>query len=185
MTDDALIPPPLDAYETLKPDEPGWTVQGGDPLGGPLLRIWAAFTRLRAGVITPGAVNTVFEEIRAAANRHPPENERERDGLLIRATRTEEVSWNMDVYLKGEAKFEEQLHEADDEPDALARIDLHDYRVRAVSKINNAVAELVEIDEELAKRDFDAGGMPIIDGIIAELKALSDAIEPRRIMKRA
>ena len=28
-----ILEPALDAYVTAKPDEPTWTVQGGDPLG--------------------------------------------------------------------------------------------------------------------------------------------------------
>lgn len=175
---------PLDAYVTAKEGEPTWTVQGGDPLGGPLLRIWAAFARLRAGVITPGAVNTVFEEIRNAASRNMVPSEREQESVLIRATKTEEVSWDMDTYRSGRALVNETEVVKDDSPEELARIDLHDYRVRSAQKINDMVANLLEIDEELAKRGFDAGGMPIISVLVAELQATSEAIEPRRMMKR-
>src|SRR3982750_1163012 len=92
---------PLDAYVTAKPNEPTWTVQGGDPLGGPLLRIWAVFARIQAGVIPEQGTEFVYEQILKAANNNPPENERERDELLIRATKTEEVSWSMDTYRSG------------------------------------------------------------------------------------
>lgn len=182
MAEPELIPPPLDAYATAKPDEPTWTVQGGDPLGGPLLRIWAAFARLRAGVITPGAVNTVFEEVRTAANNRPPENERERDSLLIRASQTEDVSWDMDAYLKGHTH--ELVEETDDNtPEELERIDLHDYRVRSAQKLNNMVAELTEILHELGRRDPVTDYGPIT-GCVADIKDIAERVEPRRIFKK-
>lgn len=183
MDKDEITPPPLDAYATAKPDEPTWTVQGGDPLSAPLLRVWAAFARLMAGVVTPGVLDGIFAELRTAANNNLPENERDIDGLLIRATRTEEVSWDMDAYRKGGNHAEARVEAADDTPEELARIDLHDLRVRSTQKINNMVAELKEIDEELAKRGFTDARCYDSHLIVGRLQDLSHVIEPRRVMK--
>jgi hypothetical protein len=48
-TEEAEVVAPLDAYATAKPDEPTFTLQGGDPLAGPLVRTWAFLARRRAG----------------------------------------------------------------------------------------------------------------------------------------
>jgi hypothetical protein len=184
VTPEPIIEPPLDAHQTLKPDEPGWTVQGGDPLGGPLLRIWAVFARLQAGMITPGAVDGCFAEIRKAANNHLPENEREAKGLLIRATATEEVSWDMDAYRKGNHHVVEEQPAADATPLELERIDLHDLRVRVAQRLSGFRSETHELREALAERGYDDDLiLGLMDAIMHSLKFAYDAIEPRRMMK--
>lgn len=179
-------PAPLDAFDTAKPDEPIWTVQGGDPLGGPLLRVWALLARIRAGVtsISTGE-QTLWDAANAAANSKVS-SDREKQALLIRATETEKISWNMDSYRKGHS-FETEAQPADGTPDELARLDLHDYRVRAVGKVQNAVAELIEIREQLDKRGFLQGDGYYLEEFLrkvtTELQQISEVIEPRRLFR--
>lgn len=180
MTDEVV--PPLDAYATAKPDEPIWTVQGGDPLGGPLLRIWAVFARIRAGVIKGGETNVIFEQILKAANKNPPENEREKDDLLVRATLTEQISWDMDAYRKGNHHVEQEEEVA---PIALDRIDLHDLKVRAAQKLSSFRGELNEIREALQKAGYtEQEPLSDLKTAIYNLGLLKDMIEPRRLFRK-
>lgn len=144
-------PAPLDAFETAKPNEPIWTVQGGDPLGAPLLRIWSLFARICAGRIPQQGVEYVFEEIRKAATSNPPENEKALDELLIRATETEQISWSMDEYRKGQASEEQvQVERIDD----FERMDIFDVRRNAAQRISTFFSELNDFREELLKREW-------------------------------
>ncbi len=172
-----LSPAPLDAYETAKSSEPIWTVQGGDPLGAPLLRIWAHFARIQAGVITSGTLDAWFEQILRAANTHPPKNDAERDEFLTRATATEEISWAMDAYLRGdkqEVKTEKRVT-------AMQRIDLFDARRRCVQRIHNAIAELEQFKGELETFGFmwEELGYAFFS-VEEDMKGLARAVEVRR-----
>jgi hypothetical protein len=179
---------PLDAYITAKPNEPIWTVQGGDPLGGALLRIWALFARIQADVIPPQGVNYCFEQILTAANKHPPENEHERKELLIRATQTEYISWDMDAYRSGYTDARPETP-SENSLDVSARIDLHDARVRLAREISNMVGVLMEGREDLLKRGgFFCGEHDPLDAdwlsLIVGLKGLNDLVDPRRLFRK-
>jgi hypothetical protein len=178
-------PAPLDAFETAKADEPIWTVQGGDPLGPPLLRLWAIMARVRAGIASPNLLAQWLSGVKEVAESHSVKNDqREVDNLLVRATATEEISWAMDDYACGRHRQPDKPTEAvDTHLDELERIDLHDARVKASQRINNMVAELAEIDEALIKHDFTDARCANIHMIISELKNLGYVIEPRRIVK--
>jgi hypothetical protein len=180
---------PLDAYVTAAPDEPVWTVQGGDPLGGPLLRIWAVFARLQAGIITPGAVDGLFAEILGRANNSPPENDRERDGLLLRATATEEISWDMDAYRSGATDAAEpQKVGGENSLDEKARLDLHDRRVRVAQRLSNFAAEARELCDLLlpfaAEIPDEGGWLRDLQYISHVCSLASDRIEPRRLFRQ-
>lgn len=200
-----LPPAPLDAYATAKPDEPTWTVQGGDPLGGPLLLVWAHFARIQAGVVQQGIADNIFYKLLYAANNNPPENDREREALLIRATQTEEVSWDMDAYRAGHTAAEGLKTPAENSLDEKTRLDLHDFRVRSAQKINGMVYDLMEMAEYFSKAEFQTGDanamlLPIdpkwahlhslekqglLLFLLTELKRASQLIEPRRLFKRS
>lgn len=170
-------PAPLDAFESAKPNEPIWTVQGGDPLGAPLLRIWAVFARIQAGVITANCTNGVFEQILRAANNNPPANEREEEALLVRATATEEISWSFDRYLKHGAvsKGEEKEDRTFDE---FARLDIYDIRRRTASRISNFFSELHDYREQLKKHNWlDEELDNQIEGTICALKSIEAKIK--------
>lgn len=180
-------PAPLDAFETAKPNEPIWTVQGGDPLGPPLLRLWAVLARLRAGrPLTTGSLSAWLDGVREVAESHSvADSERESSNLLVRATATEEISWAMDDYARGDhgQSVAQPAAAAETHLDELERIDLHDLRVRAVQRINNMAAELTEIDSALAAHGFTDARCGNVHMIISELKNLTAVVEPRRMMK--
>lgn len=196
------IPAPLDAYETAKPDEPTWTVQGGDPLGAPLLRVWAIFARIQAGVIPDQGTEAVYAQLLKAANNNPPENDREKHGLLLRATQTEEVSWSMDDYRAGRTAAEGSKSPAENSLDEKARLDLHDFRVRSAQKLNDMVYELTAMLDYFRAAEFqtgDANAMLMPTGNVKlhaldkqglllflreELKRTCELVEPRRLFKK-
>lgn len=173
----------LDAYQTLKPGEPGFTLQGGDPLGYPMVEAWADFARMRAGAITADACTAAFMRLVEAARDNKTENERETADLLLRATAAEEVGWNMKAYFRGQA-FEATTHE--EGPDEKARIDLHDYRVHAAQRLNNAVGELVEIRGNLKALGFNSDStFRILEEAFQLLRSASEDIEPRRLFRES
>lgn len=179
---------PLDAYATAKPDEPTFTLQGGDPLAAHLVRAWAALARIRAGVMgaTGLAAGDILGDCAIAAGDAVEHDEREQENLLIRATAAEEVSWQMDAYLKGQPFKAETEVVVDDTPEELARIDLHDYRVRAAQKINNMVADLQDMIDDLAPRwnDRPESTETMLRQAKAHLELISHWVEPRRLMKK-
>lgn len=173
-------PAALDAFETAKSDEPIWTVQGGDPLGAPLLRIWAVFARIRAGIIPDQGTEIVYAELLKAAQNNRPEHQNEIDGLLIRATETEQVSWSMDNYIKGlTAEEVEELKQAIE----FNRLDLYDLRRKCASFISAFFSEFNDYRLELIKREYLAEGDFIdhqMQRAIADLRYILSTIEIRR-----
>jgi hypothetical protein len=129
---------PLDAYATAKPDEPTFTLQGGDPLAGPLVRAWAFLARRRAGVIRfeqesfgeliEAAIgNSVEHDERSVTTCWcaPPRPSRSagRWTPIARATTTDQPTEAVDTHLN-----------------ELQRIDLHDLKVRIAQKLSNFAA---------------------------------------------
>lgn len=174
-------PAPLDAFDTLKDGEPGWTVQGGDPLGGPLLRIWAHMARIQAGMVPPRGIEFILEQILKAAQNNIPNSEKKREGLLLRATETEQISWAMDDYRNGLTEVEvEEFKAIAGEFD---RLDLYDLRRRCTTFISNFFSEMDDIRLELIKREYLIKG-DFIDHqfkrIEADLRWLMGTIEIKR-----
>lgn len=178
MSDEPEIVAPLDAYATAKPDEPVFTLQGGDPLAGPLVRLWACMARRRAGV----AGKIPADDLTRITTQHQAPNEREATNLLVRATAAEEVSWMMDSYLRGEVQEKVEIEEVDGLDDQ-ARIDLHDFRVRSAQKLSDMVANLIEISDELHRRGHH-DGVPAMKRVAHQIKNIAGLVEPRRIMKK-
>lgn len=178
---------PLDAYVTAKPDEPVFTLQGGDPLAAPLVRLWAWMARGRAGICQPKNLMShagVACLIEIVEKHSVADDERERDNLLLRATAAEQVSWAMDDYVKGNHGVDRPSEAEDTHLTELQRIDLHDLKVRAAQKLSNHRSEVLGIREALIERGYEDAA--VVDRLIAvekELKALNEAIEPRRIFK--
>lgn len=170
-------PAPLDAYETAKPLEPIWTVQGGDPLGAPLLRIWAHFARIQAGVITSGTLDSWFEQILRAANDHPPKNDNEREDFLNRATQTESISWRMDAYLRGEDREAVVVkHQT-----AMERMDIHDARRKCAERISAALSEIEDFREILSNFGYMYESLDCaMFSVIEDLRSLGKVIDIRK-----
>lgn len=181
MAEEAIAP--LDAYATAKPDEPTFTLQGGDPLAAPLVRLWATAARFRAGIGTPATMLDPSKLLIAAQQHSVVHNERECENLKVRATAAEEVSWAMDAYANGEQCVDVPSEAADTHLSELQRIDLHDLRVRAVGRINSMVAELNELRPALVKAGFEdyLGDLLNAENHLVEA---SRVIEPRRIFKK-
>jgi len=178
----AEVVPPLDAYKTAKPDEPIWTVQGGDPLGPPLLRLWAVMARVRAGVLSPKAFTTDWAEgVKEVAENHSVQHdERAREELLIRATKTEEISWDMDSYQQGTgAKAETSIEKSS----VREQLDLFDLRVLSADRLGSMFSELNTIREQLEQapdfRDRDYALLNL-ENVIRVLRLTYNHLQPRR-----
>ncbi len=182
------LAPPLDAYQTAKPNEPIWTVQGGDPLGGPLLRVWAAFARIQAGVITAGAVEGIFEGLRKAATRNKPDQQHEQEALLLRATLTEQISWDMDAYRAGfadETPDPNPPAENVSTPAERQRLDQYDHRRRFAERVSYMVGELNQMRQPLIDLEFmkPEGELDhAIQGTMLTLQSISRVIKPQRLI---
>jgi hypothetical protein len=161
---------PLDAYATAKPDEPTFTLQGGDPLAGPLVRAWAFLARRRACVIR-FEQESFGELIEAAIGNSAEHDEQERDGLLVRATAAEQVSWEMDAYRKGNHHKDQPAEAVDTHLNELQRIDLHDMKVRIAQELSDRGYQ----DEDTLEHMAQVSGF---------LRSLNETIEPRRIFKK-
>jgi hypothetical protein len=172
-------PAPLDAFETAKPYEPIWTVQGGDPLGAPLLRIWAIFARIQADIIPEQGSEAIYSEILRAARENIPDDKRNREDLLVRATQTEEISWTFDEYRKGIASYEitEQKPAT-----ALDQLDIYDLRRRCASLISSFASELNEYRWKLKEYNFLTEEIDnAVEGTLLALKSVREQIDIRRI----
>lgn len=173
-------PAPLDAYETAKDGEPIWVAQGGHPLSAPLLRVWSIFARIMAGVIPDQGTEIVYAEMLRAAQMNRPDTNAEREGLLIRATQTEEISWAMDDYRNGLAVEEREEIIIAVEFD---RLDLFDLRRRCATFMSMFWSEMNEYRLELIRREYMVEGDYIdhqIRRVIDDLKYIHSTIEIRR-----
>lgn len=170
-------PAPLDGYESAKPNEPIFTLQGGDPLAAPLVRLWAYLARVRAGL--RGDVSWIDTPLYAAKQSSIEHDEEQKLDLLKRATEAEKISWHMDGYRRGEINLVEEMKTTD-----LNRLDIYDVRRRCASTISNFFSELNDYREELISRGWmDKGSITdvsIIALIENELRPLHDQIEIKR-----
>lgn len=141
-------PAPLDAYETAKPDEPIFTLQGGDPLAAPLVRIWAYLARVRCGL--RGDVSMIDAPIFIAKSTSIEHDEKEVANLLFRATQAEQVSWHMDGYRRGEISSSEEIAKLTN----LDKLDIYDIRRNCATRISNFFSELNDYRQKLIEYEF-------------------------------
>jgi hypothetical protein len=183
-TEEAEVVAPLDAYATAKPDEPTFTLQGGDPLAGPLVRTWAFLARRRAG-LARFEQGSFSELIEAAIGNSVEHDEQEHNNLLVRATAAEQVSWSMDDYRRGNHHTDKPTEAADTHLNELQRIDLHDMKVRIAQKLSSFAGAMVEMAQELSDRGYqDEDTLEHMAQVSGFLRSLNETIEPRRIMKK-
>lgn len=159
-------PAPLDAYETAKPDEPIFTLQGGDPLAAPLVRLWAYLARVRAGL--RGDVSWIDTPLYAAKQSGVEHDEEQCRDLLIRATAAEQISWHMDGYRRGEITLISELKEITD----FNKLDIYDIRRRCSSCITNFFSAMDEYRTELIARGFMEAESELDNSIQASILAL-------------
>lgn len=149
MTDDE----PYDAHETAKPDEPTFTVQGGDPIGYHTVQYWADAARGLARAILNGR-HVHFEPTEADPEYTPTAQDMAAaDSWLRKATSAEAKGWDMRAYLKGQFEAPQAVRAtysgeaaAEVDPD----LDLRRSRIVRSSQLNNAVAIVHEVAEALA-----------------------------------
>jgi hypothetical protein len=169
-----LEPSPLDAYISAAPDEPTFTLQGGDPLAAPLVVLWARLARARCGLgFEPEAtmhwLDKVFRDTQVFKSN-------EREDLLRRATEAEMVCWAMTAYMKG---HKAETRESAEIKPVEARLDLHDYKIYCANRISNAFSEMNDMMSQLDMLDPDN---PVIESIrneIVSLRTLFNEVEPR------
>jgi hypothetical protein len=168
--------PALDAYQTAKPDEPTFTLQGGDPLAAPLIRLWVCAARMQNGLGTALDV----QELYAAAQDNKIESNSEARKLLVRATWAEREGWKFDEYRKGNLTEEQSPARTFDE---FARLDIWDIRRRCAGLISNFIGELNEYRMQLIKHEFlieDGELDNVIFGEIAGLQSIMARIEVKK-----
>lgn len=169
-----LVPSPLDAYVTAEPDEPVFTLQGGDPLAAPLVIMWARLARARCGLgFQPIATYDWLDKI---IDENQVEGDAARDDLLVRATESETVAWAMQSYIKGQLTM--HVETAEIKP-VEHRLDLHDYKIYCANRISNAFSEMNDMMSQLDILDPDN---PVIESIrneIVALRSLFNEVEPR------
>ena len=169
-----LDPHPLDAYQSAEPNEPVFTLQGGDPLAAPLVILWARLARARCGLgFEPQAT---IDWLSSVVARHQVEAGNKREDLLRRSTEAEMVCWAMEAFHKGHHAEPEDATQ----PTLVGlKLDLHDYRIYCANRISSAFSELNEMMDELDKLN---PGDPVIESIsneIINLRTLFNEIEPR------
>jgi hypothetical protein len=138
MTDEASPAVALDAYPTAKPDEPTFTLQGGDPFAPPCVLEWAKKARLFALTLD--------------------EDDPRRADLLLRATSAEEVAWEMLAYQRGEEAdsnvgaamaqgYSQTSMVASGTAETKAKLVRHRLLIEVVRSLDNAVSILTELGD--------------------------------------
>ncbi|RPJ86301.1 MAG: hypothetical protein EHM18_06935 [Acidobacteria bacterium] len=167
-------PSPLDAYQTAAPDEPIFTLQGGDPVSELLVLFWVELARARCGLAFDplDTCNKLARVIRESQVK----DDADRNNLLTRATEAEQVAWSMKDYKLGrpsEAKGE-------DVKPVEYRLDLHDYRIYAAGRVSSAFSELHEAAEKLEQLGYpQKRTLAKIHTEIGRLRTLYNELEPR------
>jgi hypothetical protein len=164
MTDEPLLstrdrPGEYDAFETLKPNEPFFLLQGGDALTPPTIMHWAELAR------------------QAARKETKPERAK---ALLLKAGHAELVAWAMEEYQRGDDYDVLQRQLALDEQ-TMAIAD-NVILARGCDRLHNAIAEALDLANAEAMGPFSAERGKLREA--AEiLRAVTKVIEPRRHMQ--
>lgn len=170
-------PGDYDAFETAKPGEPIFVLQGGDPLGPLCVIVWAWKAR------------------KLAREMDEQGHAEEADRLRKKANSAEQVAWEMRDYQRGEsavpgerATYVEQHAPASAQ--GTTRTEIRRQLIGGVHVLNNALGTSNDFRERLAALDAEAvasagaSDAPAALGMIAQavelLRGASAKIEPRR-----
>lgn len=175
MTDEntKAHPGPFDGMESAKPDEPVFTLQGGDPLAPELVRGWAEKARERAIQLRKDG------------------KEEKADALLIKATEAEKISWNMESYAKGEKEVRAHEEGQDDSQgylggslpeDTARRAQRHRLLRAAADRLSNAGSEGCDWADQLEEIGLAKFGDPIRKAS-KRLIGLARQLEPARMSR--
>ena len=178
-----------DAHETLKPKEPPFTVQGGDPIGPWTVQFWADAARATARAILDGTQlrrpNVEFATTDPDPTFEPSEADKvAADVWLRKATSAEQVGWSMMEYQRGQQSAPEQgAPDPDAEPEVV--LESRSVLIRQVGRLNNAVGIAKEVEEALVALDMLAPEQAAILNAIGQLQACAAAIDPRKAGERS
>lgn len=165
-----------DAYETAKPGEPTFTIQGGDYIAPHAVQFWADFARAQGRAILVGTkvvrAEATFTYGKTPRSYKPTtRDEREADKLLRKATSAEMESWRMQAYQRGHEEQEgARANYQTDEPDSAAELDVRRERIKAAGQLNNAISSANEAADKLAE-------MQVIPEIVASIRAAVELLK--------
>lgn len=164
-------PGPFDGLERAKPDEPVFTLQGGDPLGARLVRIWVWASR-----------KTVL--------RNKALTDEERAGKLIKIREAEVIAEDMEEYRSGhvhaaaepETPKEERYSGHVSSPEEIEAKRRFDVKKHASERLHNSVAEIVEASNALMDLDpeYYCSQAERLESISEDLKERAMDIQPKR-----
>lgn len=160
-------PGDYDALETAKPDEPIFTLQGGDPLGEPTVLYWA-------------------DQARKLARQSDSPQERHR--LLEKAKMAEKVAWAMKDYREGTADLPatEPIGVAEAQTEStVERVRQRQALIAGVSVLHNALATVNDLAETIEKMDVHPEVVQRLRHDVESLRLSADTIEPRRGNERS
>jgi len=160
-------PGDYDAIETAKPDEPIFTVQGGDPIGSMTVIYWAGQAR------------------KLALKSKDP---KEKDRLLHKATMAEKVAWAMDDYREGNEALpgvEQQGVALASDEKTVERVRVRQALIQGVSVIHNALATVNDLADVINRMGEHPEVVERLRRDVESLRLSADAIEPRRGNERS
>lgn len=163
-------PGEFDALTTLRPGEPYFLLVGRDRLAPERVKDWAWANRERAlAEFAEGKIN-----------------EEKRDRELDKSTQAEKIAWAMVAYKNGHAakaprgEREATIRASEMPEDTRRRDALQSARVRAVSALNNAVAELTDLEPLLDRDEDEASDLTVTLTLIEGMKGAASLLAPRR-----
>lgn len=160
-------PGDYDAIETLKPGEPVFPVQGGDPIGPATVLFWADEARKMARRSSDAAL---------AAK------------LFRKAAMAEEVAWAMQAYQRGDEVPAERRALYGSDAASLAQIAAVDVRrsmINIVGLLNNALSVANDCATQLGKLQQQPEAEVKIHEAVALLREAVLTVEPRRANERS
>lgn len=177
-----------DAWLTAEPEEPTFTLQGGDPLGSALALLWAQLARLAVLHRGDNRVDaSLFNCVQIAKDMHKFLSEADKTDLLKRATSAEVKAWDMDAWRKGTLQSSgAEGVKASAKISSTENTDLHDALQRACAMLSQMRSQIREANELLADKGYNDG-----DGFIALGKLYDHAtqvynqLQPREDRKLA
>lgn len=178
-----------DAHETAKPNEPTFTVQGGDPAGPLTVQFWADYARALARSLLDGTTikrpRYEFVTTDVPDEFEPSEAAKvAADVLLRKATAAEQVGWAMKAYQRGEFDETEAPAPAAPGDDATATVEGRASLIKQASRLNNAVGIIKDAEEALlAMGDREVSEHLL--GLIDDLKTVAGVVDPRKPGERS
>jgi hypothetical protein len=173
-------PGPFDGIESLKPGEPVFPLQGGDPLAAPLVQLWADAARVRAGIGHLDAA--AFARLAQAAQDKAGPHKREE--LLLRATNAEAIGWAMDAYRKSEKVVERETESYSGHKESEESKQQADRR-RVLHDLAQQLEEAKYHANETAMALEDIGDFPAsvaeLREVVAQLDRIAKVIRPKRL----